>query len=154
LFEQRSILEDSAGAGKFRGGFAQKRKYKILGDDAQFFHTSQKSRISPQGLFGGEPGKSGKWIINEGTPEERIIENAMGDVTFLKYGDTVTCVTPSGGGYGDPYARDPELVRNDVEQQLITIEKAVEDYGVAINPYNCEIDITATKELRNKQKSK
>ena len=31
---------------------------------------------------------------------------------------------PRGGGYGDPFERNPESVRNDVVQQLISIEKA------------------------------
>ncbi len=133
LFLERAIHPDSAGPGKFRGGFAQRRKWKVLGHDGQFFHTSQKSRIPPQGLFGGKPGKSGKWIINEGTPEERVLDEAMGDVINLKYGDTVTCITPSGGGIGDPFDRDPELVLKDTLNGLITPEKAIEDYGVAMD---------------------
>jgi N-methylhydantoinase B len=132
LFVERAIQPDTAGPGKFRGGFAQRRKWAILGHDGQFFHTSQKSRIPPQGFFGGKPGKSGKWIINEGTPGERILEEAMGDVIDLKYGDTVTCITPGGGGMGDPLERDPEMVMNDMQNGLISPEKALEDYGVVV----------------------
>lgn len=148
FFIERSILPDSAGTGKFRGGFAQKRKWKVLGYEAQFFHTSQKSKIPPQGLFGGKPGKSGQWIINEGTPEERKLGYAMGDVIFLNYGEVITCITPSGGGYGDPFERNPESVRNDVVQQLISIEKAREEYGVIIEPNTLEIDYESTQKLR------
>jgi len=150
LFLERSILPDSAGAGKFRGGFSQKRKWKMVGHDGQFFHTSQKSKIPPQGLFGGKCGKSGKWIINEGTPEEKVLDFAMGDVTFLKYGDTVTCITASGGGYGDPFERNLELVLSDVKQQLVSIENAAKEYGVVIDPVTLEIDYEATKLLRNR----
>jgi len=149
LFLERSILPDSAGAGMFRGGFAQKRKWKIVGDEGQFFHTSQKSKIPPQGLFDGKPGKSGKWIINEGTSEEKILDFAMGDVIFLKYGDTVTCITASGGGYGNSFRRNPEMVLSDVKQQLISIESAKKEYGVVINPITLEIDLNATKKLRD-----
>ena len=56
----------------------------------------------------------------------------MGDVIFLKYGDTVTCITPSGGGYGNPYERYPQMVREDVLQQLISIAGARVDYGVVL----------------------
>ena len=149
LFIERSILPDSAGPGKYRGGFAQKRKWIILGQEAQFFHTSQKSKIPPQGLFEGGSGKCGKWIINEGTEEERVLDFAMGDVIFLKYGDTVTCITPSGGGYGNPFERYPEMVREDVVQQLISIEGARIDYGVVIDATTLEIDHNATNEIRN-----
>lgn len=152
LFIERSILPDSAGAGKFRGGFAQRRKWKVLGYEAQFFHTSQKSKIPPQGLFGGKPGKSSQWIINEGTEKEQKLQYAMGDVIFLNYGDTVTCITPGGGGYGNPFERNPELVREDVIQQLISVEKAKEEYGVVIKPDTLEIDYEATQELRSSLK--
>lgn len=132
LFLERSIVPDSGGPGQFRGGMAHKRKWQVLGYEGQFFHTSQKSKIPPQGLFGGEPGKSGKWIINEGTDKERVLEYALGDVIFLEYGDTVTLITPSGGGYGDPHERDIELVRADVMHGYLSPEAARLDYGVAI----------------------
>jgi|GEM_PF-3607026 len=48
---------DSAGPGKFRGGFAQKRKWKVLGYEAQFFHTCQKSEISPPGIIWRQTGE-------------------------------------------------------------------------------------------------
>lgn len=152
LFLERAILADSAGAGKFRGGFAQKRKWKVLGYDAQFFHTSQKSKIPPRGLFGGLPGKSGQWIINEGTGSEQVLEYAMGDVIFLNYGDTVTCITPGGGGYGDPLERDPELVKEDIAIQLLSIEEAKEQYGVVLKSGTLQVDYEATERLRSMRK--
>ncbi len=133
LFLERAIQPDSAGPGKYRGGFAQRRKWKLLGYDGQLSHTSQKSKIPPQGFFGGKPGKSGKWIINEGTPKERVLEEAMGDVINLEFGDTVTCITPGGGGIGDPFDRNPEMVLRDVLNGLISQEKAAEDYGVVVD---------------------
>lgn len=134
LFIERSIVQDSGGAGKYRGGHAHKRKWKILGHDAQFFHTSQKSEIPPQGLFGGSPGKSGKWIVNEGEVNEKVLEYALGDVIFLEYGDTVTLITASGGGYGNPSERDSNLVLADVKYGYVSIQSAKEDYGVVIDP--------------------
>jgi len=101
LFIERSILPDSEGAGKFRSGFAQRRKWILAGYDGIFSHVSQKSKIPPQGLFGGMPGETSKWIINEGKENERVLDYAMGDVIFLNYGDTITCITASGGGYGN-----------------------------------------------------
>ena len=40
---------------------------------------------------------------------------------------------PGGGGFGDPYARDPQRVIDDVLDGLITAEEARRDYGVAID---------------------
>lgn len=148
LFLERAIEPDSEGPGRFRGGFAQRRKWKVLGHEAQFFHTSQKSRIPPQGFFGGKPGKSGKWIINEDTAGERILQEAMGDVIDLDYGDTVTCITPSGGGIGDPLERNPELVLQDVLNELITPERARQEYGVVIDIKAKTVLMEKTAELR------
>ena len=44
--------------------------------------------------------------------------------------DVIRVFTGSGGGYGDPRARDPELVRADVRNGLLSPEHARNVYGV------------------------
>ena len=150
MFLERALLPDSEGAGKYRSGFAQRRKWKIVGYDGLLSHVSQKSFIPPQGLFGGQPGRCSQWIINEGLPNERVLEYTMGDVIPLEYGDTVTCLTASGGGYGDPLERDVELVREDVMMGLVSVERAKNVYGVVIDPVTFVVDEAATAALRAK----
>jgi N-methylhydantoinase B len=55
-----------------------------------------------------------------------------------------------GAGYGDPLDRDPELVRKDVDDQFLTVEKAKEDYGVVLNPQTLQVDLKATAEERKR----
>lgn len=148
LFVERSILPDSEGAGKFRSGFAQRRKWKLVGYDGIFSRVSQKFKIPPQGLFGGMSGITSKWIINEGKENEDILEYAMGDVIFLNYGDTITCITASGGGYGNPFERDMEKVAEDVEMGLVSISNAKDKYGVIIDPETLKININESLEYR------
>lgn len=148
LFIERFILHDSAGPGKFRGGFSQKTKWKTLGYDTQFSYLSQKSKIPPQGLFGGRPGRCSEWIINEGTSKEMKLKYAMGNPLFLEYGDSVTFITPGGGGYGNPFERDPEAVREEVKKELLSIKRAKKDYGVVIDPITLQVDEEATKVAR------
>ena len=50
----------------------------------------------------------------------------------MKAGDTVTMITQGGGGYGDPKERDPELVKKDVRNGLVSKEAALEEYGVKL----------------------
>jgi N-methylhydantoinase B len=54
----------------------------------------------------------------------------------------------AGGGYGDPLERDPELVRQDVLNQIVSSDAARQIYGVVLQEQECELDIEATKQLR------
>ncbi|TIX44457.1 MAG: hypothetical protein E5V19_00950, partial [Mesorhizobium sp.] len=51
----------------------------------------------------------------------------------LRAGDRVRVGTPGGGGYGDPLARDPELVLRDVRLGYYTTEQAKEMFGVVLD---------------------
>ena len=128
------------GAGKYRGGLSQVLSYKILGHDPQLHHTSQKSLREPQGFFGGKPGKGGRWIINEGQADQRVLPYAIGDIEFLRPGDTVAFYGTGGGGYGNPLERDPEAVRIDVIQGIVSIDDAEKEYGVIIDPKTFKIN--------------
>jgi N-methylhydantoinase B len=41
--------------------------------------------------------------------------------------------TTGGGGWGDPFEREPELVLRDVVQGRVSVESAERDYGVVID---------------------
>jgi N-methylhydantoinase B len=66
--------------------------------------------------------------------------------------DAICLQLPGGGGVGDPRARNPQRVRDDVLDGLITAEQARRDYGVAIDA-NGDIDAAETERLRASQKS-
>ena len=76
----------------------------------------------------------------------------MGDVIPLEYGDTVTCLTASGGGYGDPFERDVDKVLEDVTLGLVSLERAKNVYGVVVDPVTLTVDAQATEALRSAQK--
>jgi N-methylhydantoinase B len=62
-------------------------------------------------------------------------------------GDRFICVGPAGGGYGDPLARDPSRVRDDIIDGLISAEMAKDDYGIVLAA-DGTIDQSATARLR------
>jgi hypothetical protein len=53
-----------------------------------------------------------------------------------------------GGGYGDPYRRDPDDVRRDVRDGLVSIAAAKEKYGVIIDAASGEVNADMTRTLR------
>jgi N-methylhydantoinase B len=59
----------------------------------------------------------------------------------VKEGDVLYFNTWGGGGWGDPYARDPELVKTDVDRGLVTAAGA-QRYGVVIEDGEVAVDAT------------
>ena len=57
--------------------------------------------------------------------------------------------TAGGGGWGDPFERDVELVLRDVLEGLVSPAAAERDYGVAIDPERGVVDEQATARLRS-----
>jgi N-methylhydantoinase B len=65
-------------------------------------------------------------------------------------GDKIIVRTPGGGGYGNPFERDLDLVLKDVRMRYISLDSARKDYGVVIvkDGENWVVDRKATVELR------
>ena len=64
----------------------------------------------------------------------------------------VTMDAAGGGGYGDPLQRELELVKRDVLDGYVSIGGAREHYSVVIDPDTMEIDMDATRSLRESLK--
>jgi hypothetical protein len=71
----------------------------------------------------------------------------------LAHGDLVSVRVSGSGGYGDPRARDPESVARDVALGYVSLERAREGYGVAIDPASGAVDAVATARLRDPDRS-
>jgi N-methylhydantoinase B/oxoprolinase/acetone carboxylase alpha subunit len=56
--------------------------------------------------------------------------------------------TNAGGGFGDPFERDPELVLGDVLDRYVSIDGAKQNYGVIIDAKTLTLDVAATHALR------
>src|SRR3546814_14206661 len=105
-----------------------------------------RARLRPWGVAGGHPGYLGGAILNPGMPGEQRIAKIT--VLSLKRGDVVRLTTPAGGGFGDPFEREPERVLADVRGGWLSVEAAGRDYGVAI--IHGQVDLRATREIRER----
>ena len=141
---------DSGGPGFHRGGAGVIRDVRVLCEKAELATRMENTLVAPYGVAGGRAGRTGRIVLNPGTPEERELP-ALGDGITLKRGDLLRLETCGGGGWGDPLTREPERVQQDVARGLVTASGALEDYGVALDPVTLEIDKTTTGETRRRR---
>ena len=66
----------------------------------------------------------------------------------VKTGDILMTRSGGGAGVGRPEERDPEAVRIDVRNELVSLERARDVYKVVLNPDTLQIDEKATRALR------
>lgn len=140
------LIPDSQGAGQFRSGAAVMMELENTGDHALMtVRGLNRFHFRPWGIRGGDAGRLGRVTLNPGRADERDI----GKITVLDLvaGDVVRIETPAGGGYGDPFTRDPQAVAADVIVGLVTPGHAAAAYGVAVDPAGC-VDAAATATLR------
>jgi len=124
VVERYALVEDSGGAGTWRGGLGLLRQIRAEGHDCHAFVHGARRRSAPWGLFGGHEG--GKCRI-EYSPGVEPPVRAQG---FLRPGQSVTIITPGAGGYGDPHQRDRSLVRRDLAEGIISSDVARATYGL------------------------
>jgi len=131
LIERYGLRPDSGGAGRYRGGTGIELTVRVFAPDTVMTARGmERMQFRPWGRLGGLPGENGTAVKNLGTPE--AAPTGRIDELLLQPGDTVTFLSQGGGGYGDPYERDPEAVAADVRRGLVSPEAARRDYGVAV----------------------
>lgn len=150
--ERYGFIPDTGGAGKYRGALAVRRDVRVLTDEVSFARYADRHRFAPTGIFGGEDGSSGIFLLNPGTPDERRLTSK--GVDHLEANDLVSLRLPGAGGYGDPLQRDPDLVLRDVRDDKVSLDAARRDYGVVIEPETMTVDEAATQTERARRRDR
>ncbi len=131
----RELRSDSGGPGKFRGGLGQSISVAQLGTEPwSVSGMVDRTRFAADGLQGGQAGALGAFEL-DGEPAEPKT------VLWLEPDSVIKMNLPGGGGYGNPFERDPDQVLNDVVNQYVSIEQAESDYGVVIRFTGSEDDL-------------
>jgi N-methylhydantoinase B len=154
------LNEDTAGPGRFRGGLGIRRTLAFVGDSVRVSALFDRSKRPPGGIFGGADGHPASLEIRRaGEAVFRSFQEVFGTISPSKFvnvrlhkGDEVRITSPSGGGYGDPLEREPELVAADVRQAIVSRASARERYGVELTGGG-DADVAATTELRRRMRS-
>ena len=110
--EEYSLVEDSGGAGRFRGGTGLRRCVRPVGHDCVFNGVGERFTHRPWGIFGGDCGASGRFLLRERDGESRQLPDKPGELR-VRPDQCVVVETPGAGGYGPPAEREAERVAAD-----------------------------------------
>ncbi|NIA70616.1 hydantoinase B/oxoprolinase family protein [Pelagibius litoralis] len=150
IIHRYSLMTDSGGAGKYRGGSGTCWEVEPIDKPMTFITFGEGRRIPAVGAAGAksqmtEP-KVGRIEISR---EDRVDLIKTNVIETINPGERAANMNPGGGGYGNPFERPVEKVLHDVKNQLVSIEGARQDYGVVIkDAEGLEIDRAATDSLR------
>ena len=127
-FKAYRLRPDSGGPGEYRGGCGIERVWTLTSEKATLSIMAERNKIKPWGLNGGHGGALGEFILVKADGAETKLPSKVS--IEMSRGDTIIIRTPGGGGYGDPKDRDPEKVREDVYNGLVSPEAARDIYGL------------------------
>jgi N-methylhydantoinase B len=123
------------------------REMEILADQVTVAVRIEGDVNPPWGVAGGRCAGSGRCVVNPGRDDERLLP-PLSDGHILKRGDVVRIETGGGGGWGDPFDREPEKVLADVRGGFVSRERAHRDYGVELSVDGRSVNDAATRKLR------
>jgi len=142
--DRMEIETDSMGAGESIGGGGVRLSIISTGGAMECITFGDGCSNPPHGTVGGRPGIGGGQYVEQLQSGTRRYVSASGHVRITPE-EFYVGVSTGGGGYGNPLARDAELVRRDVRDELISRASAEEIFGVVVGAeFNPKLDVEAT----------
>ncbi len=126
--EEYSLIPDSGGAGRWRGGLAARRAWRILRHDSRCTTCCERTVTAPPGLDGGMAGATARTRMQ--LPDGTIKRVPSKGAFTAPSGSLVILDVPGSGGFGPPQERDPALLRRDLIDGYVTEAAAERDYQV------------------------
>ena len=145
------LVQDSAGAGRRRGGPAGDVLVEARESDVTIVSASNGTVNPPRGVVGGHAANCASNTVIRAGGDEQV--QASFFVAELAPGDALRSIDCGGGGYGDPRERELERVLQDVREGYVSEQAARDVYGVAVtgsaDDETLAVDEAATRELRS-----
>jgi N-methylhydantoinase B len=147
VVESYSLIPDSGGAGKFRGGLGLDRVVRAR-SPITFGSQIERAHCKPWGLDGGKEAMGNSVALRRGGKWKDDFPNAKVLIAPLQAGDAYRLRSGGGGGYGAPWERDAAAVQADVREGYVSLRSAAELYGVVLDSETYAIDAEATAKRR------
>ena len=141
----RRLVPDSEGAGRFRGASAIEVEFGPVDCRMEAAFVADGKVHVPQGARGGHASQPSEQLKRTRGNEIEVLDQCS--VAWVEDGEALVSIAQGGGGYGDPRTRDPQRVRHDVSEGLVSRTRAADVYAVAITE-DGDIDAKQTAALR------
>jgi len=142
---------DTEGAGQFTGAtgnYCERENEDLPWNKNLLMSGNSSGELFPQmGQNGAPPAPLPEMYLKRKGKDELEIFKCI-DMTYLYPGDILISKGTGGAGWGSPFDRDPEMVREDMEDMKVSIGRARNVYGVVMDPDTFEVDYEATEKLR------
>ena len=148
--DELSLVQDSGGAGRQRGGLGLRRVVRMT-TPASFNCRIERTKCAPWGLEGGRDALPNHVHVRRADGTVVQPPNGKIDVIQLAAGDAYVLESGGGGGFGDPLERPVESVLADIRAGYVSAETAEHDYAVAVRDQPAVVDEQRTAELRSQQ---
>ncbi len=139
------LRDEACAPGRWRGGIGSLREVEYL-EDGGVSVEGEGHKYAPWGFAGGSDGKTASLTVKRRDGTDLDLPSKLPNMR-ARAGDRIVMMGPCGGGYGNPMARDPARVLEDVLDGLVSPDSARHDYGVVITD-SMTIDTAATRAAR------
>ncbi len=144
---RHEFLKDSGGAGTWRGGLGVETIIRLGGENTTMVVFGDGDVEENYGLFGGKGSVLNSIEISY--PDGKTYKSLSKDIIEgIPAGTIYRQVAGGGGGYGPPHERDPDAVREDVLNEVVSKEMALREYKVVFSEGSSNPDLEKTAKLR------
>ncbi len=125
--ERYEFIDDSAGPGRHRGGQGLRRVVTPVGHSCLFNGQGERFRHAAWGIFGGEPGRPGRFVFRDAGGGETALDIKPSAVQ-VGPGESIAIETPGAGGYGGPRERSQKKLAEDRESGKFSVTYLSQHY--------------------------
>ncbi|MFU1912597.1 hydantoinase B/oxoprolinase family protein [Bordetella avium] len=149
IIHRYGLQQDSGGAGQNRGGSGTVWEVEPLGHDMTVVAFGEGRQIPTGGAAGAYNSMTDRKLgrLEHLHADGTVTVYRKNTILTVRPGERARNINPGGGGYGDPYSRDPAHVAQDVRNGLVSREAAQVEYGVVLDHVG-QIELAATRALR------
>jgi N-methylhydantoinase B len=155
FLEYHELWPDSAGAGRWRGGYGTRSAWRSHGLAAHGVTLGEGVEVErparAPGLDGGAEATANRLLVEY--PDGTTHEWGSKELISVPPGTVVRSWCGGGAGYGDPRERPLDEIDAELRDGLLTPARAEREYAVAVTADGRGVDAAGTRRIREREGS-